>query len=245
VDWAARDADRARMFDRLKRRDVEGFRALAAAYGVRFILLTRDRSVGWLKTAGLRPADVPEVEPASLSDLPAFELVAGVTLNVERLPENGDLRFVEPTLAPVRRAHAEVSRLQRRCRVDEVTFGEAAPPVVVSDEKLATAPGSVALRWLINAVAIAMSLYHMYVAAFGPPEAIIFRGTHLLFALTLVFLLYPTRPGKPAWRLLDFALLALGFGFVLHIFLNYDYFIDRIIYIDELTMSDPTGSGCD
>ncbi len=83
-----------------------------------------------------------------------------------------------------------------------------------------------------------MSLYHMYVAAFGPPEAIIFRGTHLLFALTLVFLLYPTRPGKPAWRLLDVALLALGFGFVLHIFLNYDYFIDRIIYIDELTVSD-------
>ena len=59
-------------------------------------------------------------------------------------------------------------------------MSEAAPPVVVSDEKLATTPGSVALRWLINAVAIAMSLYHMYVAAFGPPEAIIFRGTHLL-----------------------------------------------------------------
>jgi TRAP transporter 4TM/12TM fusion protein len=87
----------------------------------------------------------------------------------------------------------------------------------------------------VQAVAVAMSLYHMYVAAFGPPEAIIFRGTHLLFALTLVFLLYPTRPGRPAWRTLDFALLALGFGFVLHIFTNYDYFINRIIYIDDLT----------
>ena len=83
-----------------------------------------------------------------------------------------------------------------------------------------------------------MSLYHMYVAAFGPPDAVIFRGTHLLFALTLVFLLYPTRPGRPAWRALDFALLALGFGFVLHIFLNYDYFQNRIIYIDDLTMQD-------
>ena len=38
-----------------------------------------------------------------------------------------------------------------------------------------------------------MSLYHLYVAAFGPPEALIFRGTHLLFALVLVFLLYPLR----------------------------------------------------
>jgi TRAP transporter 4TM/12TM fusion protein len=116
---------------------------------------------------------------------------------------------------------------------------EAAPAVVVSDEKLATTPGSVALRWLINAVAIAMSLYHMYVAAFGPPEAIIFRGTHLLFALTLVFLLYPLRPrGAPAWRSVDLLLLALGYGFVLHIFTNYEYFINRIIYIDDLTIAD-------
>jgi len=116
---------------------------------------------------------------------------------------------------------------------------EAAPPVIVSDEKLATTPGSVALRWLINAIAIAMSLYHMYVAAFGPPEAIIFRGTHLLFALTLVFLLYPVKPrGAAAWRSIDLVLLALGYGFVLHIFTNYEYFINRIIYIDDLTIAD-------
>jgi TRAP transporter 4TM/12TM fusion protein len=112
------------------------------------------------------------------------------------------------------------------------------PAAVVTDEMPATTPAGPALRMVINGVAVAMSLYHMYVAAFGPPEAIIFRGTHLLFALTLVFLLYPTRPGRPAWRILDLALLALGFGFVLHIFLNYDYFINRIIYIDDLTPSD-------
>jgi len=118
-------------------------------------------------------------------------------------------------------------------------MSEATPAVVVSDEKLATTPGSVALRWLINAIAIAMSLYHMYVAAFGPPEAIIFRGTHLLFALTLVFLLYPLKPrGAAAWRSIDLVLLALGYGFVLHIFTNYEYFINRIIYIDDLTIAD-------
>ena len=84
-----------------------------------------------------------------------------------------------------------------------------------------------------------MSLYHMYVAAFGPPEAIIFRGTHLLFALTLVFLLYPVKPrGAAAWRSIDLVLLALGYGFVLHIFTNYEYFINRIIYIDDLTVAD-------
>ena len=117
-------------------------------------------------------------------------------------------------------------------------MSEVSTPVVVSEEAAPTRPESAFLRGLVQAVAVAMSLYHMYVAAFGPPEAIIFRGTHLLFALTLVFLLYPTRPGKPAWRSLDLMLLALGFGFVLHIFFDYDYFINRIIYIDDLTWSD-------
>ncbi len=110
--------------------------------------------------------------------------------------------------------------------------------VVVSEEAQPTTPASAALRAIVSVVGVAMSLYHMYVAAFGPPEAIVFRGTHLLFALTLVFLLYPTRPARPAWRALDAALLALGFGFVLHILANYDYFINRIIYIDDLTAWD-------
>ncbi|MBI5276571.1 MAG: TRAP transporter permease [Burkholderiales bacterium] len=84
-----------------------------------------------------------------------------------------------------------------------------------------------------------MSLYHMYVAAFGPPEAVVFRGTHLLFALTLVYLLYPFRRSGPvAWRVLDVVLLALAWGFILYIFLNYTYFINRIIYIDDLTVWD-------
>ena len=88
-------------------------------------------------------------------------------------------------------------------------------------------------------IAIAMSLYHMHAAAFGPPEALIFRGTHLLFALTLVFLLFPSRPGGGmGWRALDAVLMLAGWGIVLHIFFNYQYFMSRIIYIDELTTWD-------
>src|SRR6185295_14296558 len=37
---------------------------------------------------------------------------------------------------------------------------------------------------------------------------------------------------------IDLVLLALGYGFVLHIFTNYGYFINRIIYIDDLTIAD-------
>ena len=95
------------------------------------------------------------------------------------------------------------------------------------------------LSGLVAAIAMAMSLYHMYVAGFGPPQAMIFRGTHLLFALTLVFLIYPLVPrGAPGWRVLDALLLALSWGFVLHIFLNFEYYTNRIIYIDDLTVAD-------
>ena len=105
-------------------------------------------------------------------------------------------------------------------------------------EKPATKPGTHALRWVVGTIAIAMSLYHMYVAAFGPPEALIFRGTHLMFATTLVFLLYPFRAEAGwSWRALDVLFLVAGLGIVLHIFFNYQYYTNRIIYIDELTLA--------
>jgi len=110
---------------------------------------------------------------------------------------------------------------------------------IVSDEKSATAPTTRILQWVVSAVAIAMSIYHMQVVAFGPPEAVIFRGTHLMFALALVFLLYPLRKdGGAAWRVLDFVFLIAGLAFVLNIFFNYQAFTNRIIYIDELTVWD-------
>jgi TRAP transporter 4TM/12TM fusion protein len=109
----------------------------------------------------------------------------------------------------------------------------------LKDENPQTAPGTRALKIAVALIAIAMSLYHMHAAAFGPPEALIFRGTHLLFAVTLVFLLYPMRPGgAPGWRALDAVLMLAGWGIVLHIFFNYQYFMSRIIYIDELTAWD-------
>jgi len=109
----------------------------------------------------------------------------------------------------------------------------------VEKERAATAPQSKSLKAVIAIIAIAMSLYHMYVAAFGPPEAYFFRGTHLLFTMTLIFLLYPFKPdGGWGWRLTDLVLLAGSWAFILHIFVNYDYVINRIIYIDELTLRD-------
>jgi TRAP transporter 4TM/12TM fusion protein len=109
----------------------------------------------------------------------------------------------------------------------------------VEEEKPAVAPRSQVLKWTVTAIAVVMSLYHMHAAGFGPPEALVFRGTHLLFALTLVFLLYPTRAsGGIGWRIIDAVLMLAGWGLVLHILLNYEYYTNRIIYIDELTRGD-------
>jgi TRAP transporter 4TM/12TM fusion protein len=97
------------------------------------------------------------------------------------------------------------------------------------------------LRWATGGIAIAMSLYHMWFAAMPPPEALIFRGTHLLFALVLVFLLHPAvrREGpRGALLWLDLALVAGAATVTGYIFVNYDYIINRIIYIDELTAWD-------
>jgi TRAP transporter 4TM/12TM fusion protein len=109
----------------------------------------------------------------------------------------------------------------------------------VEEERAATAPRAKFLKAVVAIIAIAMSLYHMYVAGFGPPEAYFFRGTHLLFTMTLIFLLYPLKPGGGwGWRITDLVLLAGSWAFILHIFINYDYMTNRIIYIDELTFSD-------
>ena len=101
------------------------------------------------------------------------------------------------------------------------------------------APQAKFLKAAVAIIAIAMSLYHMYVAGFGPPEAYFFRGTHLLFTMTLIFLLYPFKPGGGwGWRVSDLILLAGSWAFILHLFINYDYITNRIIYIDELTLRD-------
>ena len=45
-------------------------------------------------------------------------------------------------------------------------------------------------------IAVLMVIYHIWAIAFGTPEAVWFRGTHLLFALTLVFIIH-RRSGAP------------------------------------------------
>ncbi len=84
---------------------------------------------------------------------------------------------------------------------------------------------------LTAVVAVAMSLYHMWTTAFGPPEAVFFRGTHLIFAFALVFLTHPLRRRKTP-GIEDWVLLVLAVGSVAYLFLDYQRIVFRIIYID-------------
>jgi TRAP transporter 4TM/12TM fusion protein len=95
------------------------------------------------------------------------------------------------------------------------------------------------VRHAVAGIAIAMSLYHMWAIGFGSPEAVWYRGTHLAFALVLLFLIYRLR-GKPGDTptAFDYMLIALGLAPILHLFINYEYVVTRIFYIDDLTWTD-------
>jgi TRAP transporter 4TM/12TM fusion protein len=100
------------------------------------------------------------------------------------------------------------------------------------------------IRLVTAAIAVTMALYHIWVilppalGGQGTPEAIIFRGTHLLFALALTFLIYRRAGAGSAPSLLDYALLALAVAPVTYLFWNYDYIVNRIYYVDDMSTAD-------
>jgi TRAP transporter 4TM/12TM fusion protein len=95
------------------------------------------------------------------------------------------------------------------------------------------------VRLAIVVVSVAMVCYHVWAIAFGTPEAIYFRGTHLLFVMVLIFMIY--RGWGDTEKLpsaLDWILLVAAIAPILYLFINYDYVINRIFYVDELTPMD-------
>jgi TRAP transporter 4TM/12TM fusion protein len=97
-----------------------------------------------------------------------------------------------------------------------------------------------AVALFVGAVGAAMSLWHMWIILMGPPEALFFRGGHLLFAMTLVFLVFPlsiaAKDRGPGF--LDWLCVAGSVLFVGYLWVNYDYLVNRIQYIDDPTATD-------
>jgi TRAP transporter 4TM/12TM fusion protein len=90
-----------------------------------------------------------------------------------------------------------------------------------------------------SALAVVMSLYHVYVVVTGVPEAIVLRGLHLMFAFGLIFLLYPMRSAERdrlPWH--DVVLVLLTIASIGWLFWNYDYVRTRIYYVDPLSTGD-------
>jgi len=105
----------------------------------------------------------------------------------------------------------------------------------------------------ITLVAVGMSVYHLVIAFIGPPQAFFFRGTHLLFAMTLVFLLYPIfrKSGKSEGELrddaggiigaartahaswLDWLLIAITAGTIAYVWWNHEHLITRFVYVED------------
>jgi TRAP transporter 4TM/12TM fusion protein len=95
------------------------------------------------------------------------------------------------------------------------------------------------VRHAVTVIAVLMGLYHMWAIAFGSPEAVWYRGMHLMFALVLLFLIYRKSGetiGTPTP--FDYALLVIGTIPILHLFFNYEYVVTRILYVDDLTTTD-------
>lgn len=93
---------------------------------------------------------------------------------------------------------------------------------------------------LIGVIAASMAIFHLVVPLTGPPEELIFRSIHLAFALTLIFLMVPARKAlRTRWRLLaDGIPLIVALAAIAHLLLNYEYFVTRFQYVDELSKFD-------
>jgi TRAP transporter 4TM/12TM fusion protein len=93
---------------------------------------------------------------------------------------------------------------------------------------------------MVTLVGVAMSIFHLVIAWYGPPDALTLRTVHLGFALVLAFLTLPgTAKGKldqPGWMeglLLVGSLVVCGYLIV-----EREYVLGRMIYVDELTRTD-------
>ncbi|MEZ5815969.1 MAG: TRAP transporter permease [Hyphomicrobiaceae bacterium] len=93
---------------------------------------------------------------------------------------------------------------------------------------------------LVTLIGLAFTIYHLYSALFGVPEPIYFRGTHLMFALVLTFLVYTGfraekdgLPGVFDWLFVAASIVSIGYMFV-----YYNYFTDRFATVDDLYPAD-------
>ena len=108
-----------------------------------------------------------------------------------------------------------------------------------SHMSLGTKFGKIMTR-LILILAVSMSVYHLYGAASVLPELMIHRSMHLIFAIPLIFFIYPflksDKDSPPRfWDLLQAGLAALPWAWIL---MNFERLVERMEYVDPLSSMD-------
>jgi TRAP transporter 4TM/12TM fusion protein len=98
------------------------------------------------------------------------------------------------------------------------------------------------MKRVITVVAVSMSLFHLYIAYAGPPNAFTLRATHFGFALLLAYLILPMRRGstKPYPTLLDFAFIAVSLAAAGYPIVEQQYFNTRMAYVGPVSLTDQT-----
>jgi TRAP transporter 4TM/12TM fusion protein len=110
------------------------------------------------------------------------------------------------------------------------------------------------IRHVIAVLAVGMSVYHLTIAFIGAPQQLFFRSTHLLFAMALVFLLYPsfTKKGLAGGQLrddaggmigdrgtaarvswLDWLLIAATAITIGYVWWNHERLITRFVFVED------------
>ena len=94
------------------------------------------------------------------------------------------------------------------------------------------------LARVVTVVALAMSLFHLWVAYAGPPNAFTLRAAHFGFALALAFLTLPVAGRRRAFGPLDWALLAGALAAAAYPIVNLAYFNTRMAYVGPVSLTD-------
>lgn len=99
----------------------------------------------------------------------------------------------------------------------------------------------ITVRSLATLIACAMSVFHIYVGVFGSLHAMRQGGLHLLFAVVLVFLLYPAHKGRqgkgPA--IYDWVLIAAGIASLGYVLLNFEWIaFERFRYVTPVRVAE-------
>lgn len=120
----------------------------------------------------------------------------------------------------------------------EVVFDQEKVEEIIEEFEAPTRRLAGTMGRAVMAIAVVMSIYHLY-GAIATIPAQIFRASHLAFVFLLTFVLYPMRK-RAGWAsrvdLLDISLVVLGVAAMGYIFVDFERFIYRSTTPNSLDM---------